>query len=61
MTGEWTKAYLRSIICFANDIDNWFVHASVDLPEDDPELGSMATFYHPIGRFEREIRDMYWH
>ncbi len=44
---------------FANDVENWFVHVSVNLPEDDPELSSMATFYHPIGRFEREIRDMF--
>src|SRR5690242_17588428 len=30
---------------FANDNENWFVHATKYLPEDDANLDSMATFY----------------
>ena len=40
---------------FANDAENWFVHATKDLPKDDPRLDSMATFYFPAARLEREI------
>src|SRR5512140_1196666 len=35
---------------FANDAENWFVHATMDLPGDDPRLDSMATFYFPAAR-----------
>src|SRR5512140_539064 len=44
---------------FANDAENWFVHATQDLPAGDPSLDSMATFYLPAGRYEREIDDMF--
>lgn len=44
---------------FCNEAENWFVHATKELPEDDPQLDSMATFYLPAGRFEREINDMF--
>jgi Ni,Fe-hydrogenase III large subunit/Ni,Fe-hydrogenase III component G len=44
---------------FANDAENWFVHATKHLPADDPRLDSMATFYLPAGRLEREINDMF--
>lgn len=44
---------------FANDAENWFVHATIQLPADDPQVDSMATFYLPAGRFEREMNDMF--
>ena len=44
---------------FANDARNWFVHATKELPQDDPQLDSMATFYLPASRLEREINDMF--
>jgi Ni,Fe-hydrogenase III large subunit/Ni,Fe-hydrogenase III component G len=44
---------------FANHAENWFVHATKNLPADDPRLDSMATFYLPAGRLEREIFDMF--
>lgn len=44
---------------FANGAENWFVHATQDLPADDPRIDSMATFYLPAGRLEREISDMF--
>ncbi|MBK9710776.1 MAG: NADH-quinone oxidoreductase subunit C [Kouleothrix sp.] len=44
---------------FANDRDGWFVHASSDLPADDPTIPSLATFYYPASRFEREIKDLF--
>jgi Ni,Fe-hydrogenase III large subunit/Ni,Fe-hydrogenase III component G len=44
---------------FANDRANWFVHATNDLPPDDPTIASLATFYYPASRFEREINDLF--
>jgi len=44
---------------FANDAENWFVNALQELPADDPQLDSIATFYFPAGRYEREINDMF--
>jgi len=44
---------------FANDSENWFIHATKDLPADDANLDSMATFYLPAGRMEREINDTF--
>lgn len=44
---------------FVNDAQNWFLHATESLPADDPTIPSMATFYYPASRFEREIRDMF--
>jgi Ni,Fe-hydrogenase III large subunit/Ni,Fe-hydrogenase III component G len=44
---------------FANDRENWFVHASKELSPDHPSIISMATFYYPASRFEREIRDLF--
>ncbi len=44
---------------FVNDRENWFVHATENLPADNPTLPSMATFYYPASRFEREIKDMF--
>jgi len=44
---------------FANDRANWFVHASSDLPPDNPTITSLATFSYPASRFEREINDLF--
>jgi len=44
---------------FANDRENWFVHATADLPPDDPTIPSLATFTYPASRFEREIKDLF--
>jgi len=44
---------------FTNHAENWFVHATKELPADDPQLDSMATFYLPAGRMEREIHDTF--
>jgi Ni,Fe-hydrogenase III large subunit/Ni,Fe-hydrogenase III component G len=44
---------------FANDRANWFVHATQDLPPDDPTITSLATFSYPASRFEREINDLF--
>lgn len=44
---------------FANDRENWFVHATEDLPAEAPTLDSLATFYYPASRFEREIKDLF--
>jgi Ni,Fe-hydrogenase III large subunit/Ni,Fe-hydrogenase III component G len=44
---------------FANDRANWFVHATSDLPPDNPTIVSLATFYYPASRFEREINDLF--
>ncbi len=44
---------------FANDCENWFVHATADLPPDDPTIPSLATFTYPASRFEREIKDLF--
>jgi Ni,Fe-hydrogenase III large subunit/Ni,Fe-hydrogenase III component G len=44
---------------FANPRENWFAHATKDLPSDDPTIASLATFYYPASRFEREIKDLF--
>ena len=44
---------------FANGRDNWFLHATEQLPTADPTLPSMATFYYPASSFEREMKDMF--
>ena len=44
---------------FANAHENWFVHATKEIARDDPAIVSMATFYFPASRFEREIRDLF--
>lgn len=53
------KGVFEVAYVFANDADHWFVHATVELPQDNPQLDSLATFYLPAGRFEREINDMF--
>ncbi|MGB4977379.1 MAG: NADH-quinone oxidoreductase subunit C [Anaerolineae bacterium] len=44
---------------FVNDRHNWFLHATEQLPLDDLTIPSMATFYYPTSRFEREIKDLF--
>jgi Ni,Fe-hydrogenase III large subunit/Ni,Fe-hydrogenase III component G len=44
---------------FANDRDNWFLHATEELATSRPTIVSMATFYYPASRFEREIADLF--
>jgi Ni,Fe-hydrogenase III large subunit/Ni,Fe-hydrogenase III component G len=44
---------------FANDAENWFVHATKEIPADDVRFDSMATFYFPAARLEREVSDMF--
>jgi len=44
---------------FANDRENWFAHATKHLSHDDPTIDSMATFYYPASRYEREIFDLF--
>ena len=44
---------------FANNRENWFAHATTDLPSGDSTIPSLATFYYPASRFEREIKDLF--
>ncbi len=44
---------------FAHNRENWFVHATKELPPEHATIISMATFYYPASRFEREIRDLF--
>jgi Ni,Fe-hydrogenase III large subunit/Ni,Fe-hydrogenase III component G len=44
---------------FAPERENWFLHASALVPADTPALSSLATFYYPASRFEREIFDLF--
>lgn len=44
---------------FSNERENWFAHATKELTADDPTIDSMATFYYPASRFEREIHDLF--
>jgi|ERR1035437_9366304 Ni,Fe-hydrogenase III large subunit/Ni,Fe-hydrogenase III component G len=44
---------------FEHTRDNWFFHATTSVAADDPKLPSLATFYYPASRFEREIKDMF--
>jgi Ni,Fe-hydrogenase III large subunit/Ni,Fe-hydrogenase III component G len=44
---------------FANARENWFLHATKEVSREDASIVSMATFYFPASRFEREIKDMF--
>jgi len=44
---------------FGHERENWFLHATVDVDADRPEIPSLATFHYPASRFEREIFDLY--
>jgi len=43
---------------FANARENWFLHATEELAPEEPII-SLATFYYPASRFEREIQDLF--
>lgn len=44
---------------FVNDKENWYAHATKNLSHEDPTIDSMATFYYPASRYEREIHDLF--
>lgn len=44
---------------FAQTRENWFLHATKELTPERPTITSMATFYYPASRFEREIKDLF--
>jgi Ni,Fe-hydrogenase III large subunit/Ni,Fe-hydrogenase III component G len=44
---------------FAQTRENWFLHATKELTPERPTITSMATFYYPASRFEREINDLF--
>jgi Ni,Fe-hydrogenase III large subunit/Ni,Fe-hydrogenase III component G len=44
---------------FANAPENWFVHVTKELTREEPAIISLATFYYPASRYEREIRDLF--
>ncbi len=44
---------------FANARENWFVHATKEVAREDPAIVSLATFYFPGSRYEREIKDLF--
>jgi Ni,Fe-hydrogenase III large subunit/Ni,Fe-hydrogenase III component G len=44
---------------FANHRENWFLHATKELTSERPAITSLATFYYPASRFEREIFDLF--
>ena len=44
---------------FAQDREDWFLHATVAVPPDNATIVSLATFRYPASRFEREIYDLF--
>ncbi len=52
--GEFEIYYL-----FIADAQDWSLHAIERLPAADPTIPSMATFYYPASRFEREMKDLF--
>lgn len=44
---------------FAAARENWFLHATASVPAEAPTIASLATFYYPASRFEREIYDLF--
>jgi Ni,Fe-hydrogenase III large subunit len=44
---------------FGHDRGGWFLHATVAVAPDSPEIRSLATFHYPASRFEREIFDVF--
>ena len=53
------KGYFEIHSLFANDRANWFVHTTENLAPDNSTIVSLATFYYPASRFEREINDLF--
>lgn len=44
---------------FAQSRENWFLHATKEIALERPAITSLATFYYPASRFEREIYDLF--
>ena len=44
---------------FGHGRENWFVHATVAISAERPEIPSLATFHYPASRFEREMFDLF--
>lgn len=44
---------------FANARENWFVEVTEELKREEPTINSLATFYFPASRYEREIKDLF--
>jgi Ni,Fe-hydrogenase III large subunit/Ni,Fe-hydrogenase III component G len=44
---------------FAPAREHWFLHVTATVPADTPAIDSLATFYYPASRFEREIYDLF--
>lgn len=55
----WGKGVFEIHYLFVNDQQNWYAHATKNLSQSDPTIDSMATFYYPASRFEREIHDLF--
>ena len=53
------KGIFEIYYLFANPAENWFVHAATAIPAANPRFDSLATFYFPAARLEREISDMF--
>ncbi len=53
------KGVLEVHYLFVHHAENWFAHATCELPAEDPRLDSLSTFYFPAARLEREINDMF--
>jgi Ni,Fe-hydrogenase III large subunit/Ni,Fe-hydrogenase III component G len=44
---------------FAQDREDWFLHATVGVAPHEPWIPSLATFHYPASRLEREIFDLF--
>ena len=44
---------------FGHERLDWFLHVTVAVAADSPEIPSLATFHYPASRFEREIFDLF--
>jgi Ni,Fe-hydrogenase III large subunit/Ni,Fe-hydrogenase III component G len=44
---------------FAQERENWFANVTAPVPASDPSIPSLATFYYPASRYEREIKDLF--
>jgi Ni,Fe-hydrogenase III large subunit/Ni,Fe-hydrogenase III component G len=44
---------------FAQDPEDWFLHATVGVAPHDPGFPSLATFHYPASLLEREIFDLF--
>jgi Ni,Fe-hydrogenase III large subunit/Ni,Fe-hydrogenase III component G len=44
---------------FAQDREDWYLHATTRVSAENPVLRSLATFHYPASRFEREVFDLF--